>query len=191
MHDDLVDAVEWAVQQGYADRERVAIMGGSYGGYAALVGATFTPDVFTAAVDLVGISDLANFMRTQPSFLRAAWSTTGTGSSATRVTGAGSGHARRGPRSAVSTRPRRPCSSRREPTTLVSPEPSPDNVVATLRSCGVHVDYLVFDDEGHGFVNPRTPSRSTARSSGSSPSTWWARTFRESSSVHAPSGSLS
>ncbi|BBZ55816.1 peptidase [Mycolicibacterium phocaicum] len=56
MHDDLIDAVDWAVKQGYADRDKVAIYGGSYGGYAALVGVTFTPDVFAAAIDYVGIS---------------------------------------------------------------------------------------------------------------------------------------
>ena len=69
MHDDLIDGVNWAVEHGYADPDRVAIFGGSYGGYATLVGVTFTPDVFAAAVDYVGISDLENFMRTQPSFL--------------------------------------------------------------------------------------------------------------------------
>ncbi|RDD84352.1 S9 family peptidase [Streptomyces parvulus] len=72
MHDDLIDGVNWAVARGYADPDRVAIMGASYGGYAALVGITFTPDVFAAAVDIVGISDLANFMRSQPAFARPA-----------------------------------------------------------------------------------------------------------------------
>ena len=58
MHDDLVDAVGWAVEEGVADPDRVAIYGGSYGGYAALVGATFTPDLFRCAVDIVGPSSL-------------------------------------------------------------------------------------------------------------------------------------
>lgn len=70
MHDDLIDGVNWAVEQGYADPERVAIFGGSYGGYATLVGVTFTPDVFAAAIDYVGISSLANFMRTLPEIAR-------------------------------------------------------------------------------------------------------------------------
>src|SRR5262249_28087854 len=56
MHDDLIDAVDWAVKEGYADPKKVAIYGGSYGGYAALVGATFTPDKFACAVDIVGPS---------------------------------------------------------------------------------------------------------------------------------------
>src|SRR5206468_3571215 len=58
MHDDLIDAVNWAVAQGIADPARVAIMGTSYGGYSALVGVTFTPGKFACAVDLVGISNL-------------------------------------------------------------------------------------------------------------------------------------
>ena len=61
---------DWAVEQGYADRDRVAIFGGSYGGYATLVGVTFTPDLFAAAIDYVGISSLVNFMRTLPATAR-------------------------------------------------------------------------------------------------------------------------
>ncbi|MDT0330585.1 S9 family peptidase [Nocardiopsis lambiniae] len=59
MHDDLLDAVDWAVAQGYTDPDRVGIYGSSYGGYAALVGAAFTPDRFAAAVSYTGMSDLA------------------------------------------------------------------------------------------------------------------------------------
>ena len=61
MHDDLIDAVDWAIAQGIADPARVAIMGTSYGGYSALVGLTFTPEKFACAVDLVGISNLVTF----------------------------------------------------------------------------------------------------------------------------------
>ena len=58
MHNDLVDGVHWAIDQGIADPKKVAIYGGSYGGFAALVGATFTPDLFCCAVDIVGPSNL-------------------------------------------------------------------------------------------------------------------------------------
>ena len=68
MHDDLIDGLEWVLGQGYADRERVAIYGGSYGGYAALVGATFTPDVFRCAVDVVGPSNLKTLIETTPPY---------------------------------------------------------------------------------------------------------------------------
>ena len=68
MHDDLIDAVEHVVGLGAADRSRVGIYGGSYGGYAALVGATFTPDVFRCAVDVVGPSNLRTLLETIPPY---------------------------------------------------------------------------------------------------------------------------
>jgi len=61
MHDDLIDAVNWAIKEKIADPKRIAIYGGSYGGYATLVGMTFTPDVFACGVDIVGISNLNTF----------------------------------------------------------------------------------------------------------------------------------
>ena len=68
MHDDLVDAVDWVVEQGYADRKRIGIYGGSYGGYAALVGAAFTPDLFRCAVDVVGPSNLKTLIESIPPY---------------------------------------------------------------------------------------------------------------------------
>jgi dipeptidyl aminopeptidase/acylaminoacyl peptidase len=68
MHDDLIDTVEWAVQQGYADPERIAIMGGSYGGYAALAGLTFTPEKFACAIDIVGPSNLKTLISSIPPY---------------------------------------------------------------------------------------------------------------------------
>jgi len=68
MHDDLIDAVEHVVGQGWVDRTRVGISGGSYGGYAALVGATFTPDVFCCAVDVVGPSNLKTLIESIPPY---------------------------------------------------------------------------------------------------------------------------
>ena len=66
MHDDLVDAVNWAIDAGIADPEKIAIYGGSYGGYAALVGATFTPDLFCCAVDVVGPATSSPGLRQSP-----------------------------------------------------------------------------------------------------------------------------
>lgn len=68
MHEDLVDAVSWAVEQGIADPGRVAIYGGSYGGYAALVGAAFTPEVFACAVSMMGPSNLISFVGSVPPY---------------------------------------------------------------------------------------------------------------------------
>jgi len=68
MHDDLIDAVNWAVKQGYADPKKVAIMGGSYGGYAVLAGLAFTPDFFTCGVDIVGPSNLKTLIGSIPPY---------------------------------------------------------------------------------------------------------------------------
>lgn len=68
MHDDLIDAVNWIVEEGIADENKVAIMGGSYGGYAALVGLTFTPDVFACGVDIVGPSSLITLLQSIPPY---------------------------------------------------------------------------------------------------------------------------
>jgi dipeptidyl aminopeptidase/acylaminoacyl peptidase len=68
MHDDLIDAVDWAIGQGIADPARVAIVGISYGGYSALVGLTFTPEKFACAVDLCGISNIVTLLNTIPEY---------------------------------------------------------------------------------------------------------------------------
>lgn len=68
MQQDLTDAVNWAVAQGYADRSRVAIMGASYGGYAALAGAAFTPGVYACAIDMFGPSSLITLVKSTPSY---------------------------------------------------------------------------------------------------------------------------
>ena len=154
MHDDLIDAVDWAVEQGYADRERVAIFGGSYGGYATLVGVTFTPDVFAAAIDYVGISDLSNFMRTLPEIARPHL--------------ANNWHMFVGdpddPAQLADMLARSPITrvdQIRTPLLVVQGandsrvvKAESDNLVEALRARGVEVEYMVKDDEGHGFVNP-------------------------------------
>src|SRR5690606_16431261 len=68
MHDDLIDAVQWAVESGTTTADKVAIMGGSYGGYATLVGLTFTPDTFACGVDIVGPANLNTLLSTVPPY---------------------------------------------------------------------------------------------------------------------------
>ncbi|MGV9800734.1 S9 family peptidase [Mycobacterium sp. NPDC003449] len=154
MHDDLIDAVDWAVKQGYADRDKVAIFGGSYGGYATLVGVTFTPDVFAAAIDYVGISNLANFMRTLPNvarrFLATNWH---------RYVGDPDDPAQEADMLARS--PITKVDQIRTPLLVVQGandsrvvQAESDNMVEALRARGVEVEYMVKEDEGHGFVNP-------------------------------------
>ncbi|MGW4096658.1 alpha/beta fold hydrolase [Mycobacterium sp. NPDC004974] len=154
MHDDLIDGVDWAVDQGYADPERVAIFGGSYGGYATLVGVTFTPHVFAAAIDYVGISDLSNFMRTLPVIARPHL--------------ANNWHLFVGnpddPEQEADMLARSPITKVdqiRTPLLVIQGandvrvvQAESDNLVEALRARGADVEYMVKDDEGHGFVNP-------------------------------------
>ena len=154
MHDDLIDGVNWAVDQGYADPDRVAIFGGSYGGYATLVGVTFTPDVFAAAIDYVGISDLSNFMRTLPEIARPHL--------------ANNWHLFVGnpddPEQLADMLARSPITKVdqiKTPLLVIQGandvrvvQAESDNLVEALRARGVEVEYMVKEDEGHGFVNP-------------------------------------
>ena len=75
MHDDLIDAVNGPSSEGIADPKKVAIMGGSYGGYATLVGLTFTPETFACGVDIVGPSNLQDAAQIDPAVLEAACAT--------------------------------------------------------------------------------------------------------------------
>ena len=68
MHDDLIDAVDWAIAKGVTSPDKVAIMGGSYGGYATLAGLTLTPDKFACGVDIVGPSNLLTLLGTIPPY---------------------------------------------------------------------------------------------------------------------------
>ncbi|MEU8705510.1 S9 family peptidase [Streptomyces sp. NPDC048565] len=153
MHDDLIDAVDWAVDAGYADRDRVAIFGGSYGGYATLVGVTFTPDVFAAAIDVCGVSNLVTFLRTVPEFAKPQlfnnW-----------YLFAGNPE---DPAQEADLRSRSPISRVdhiRTPLMVVQGgndvrvvKAESDQIVDALRARGVEVEYMVKDNEGHGFVN--------------------------------------
>ncbi len=153
MHDDLIDAVDWAVEEGYADRDRVAIFGGSYGGYAALVGVTFTPDVFAAAIDYVGISSLVNFMRTlspaaKPHLTNNWHLYAGNPDDPAQE----ADMLARSPITRVD-RIRTPLLVLQGANDVRVVQAESDNLVEALRARGVEVEYMVKDDEGHGFVN--------------------------------------
>jgi dipeptidyl aminopeptidase/acylaminoacyl peptidase len=154
MHDDLVDAVEWAVSHGYADPGRIAIFGGSYGGYAALVGVTVTPHLFAAAVDYVGVSDLAATMRSFPEAVRP-----GLRHNWFRYVGdpdVPEQEADMLARSPISHLDRvvTPLMIFQGANDVRVKQSESDNVVERLRARGVEVAYRVFADEGHAFVNP-------------------------------------
>ncbi|OZM71350.1 S9 family peptidase [Amycolatopsis antarctica] len=159
MHDDLIDAADWAVAQGYADPARIGIVGGSYGGYAALVGVTVTPDYFAAAVDYVGISDLANFMRTLPSFLRPHlinnwYRYVGDPDIPEQETDM----LARSPIT-MADRIRTPLLIAQGANDVRVVQAESDNIVGSLRQRGVPVEYLLAEDEGHGFENPENQVR--------------------------------
>jgi dipeptidyl aminopeptidase/acylaminoacyl peptidase len=156
MHDDLLDAVDWVVAQGYVDPQRVAIYGGSYGGYAALVGATFTPEVFCCAVDIVGPSNLKTLIESIPPYwvpLIAQFYT--------RV-----GHPEtdadflweRSPLSKVD-RIRIPLLIAQGANDPRVKQAESEQIVAALTERGIDHIYLVFEDEGHGFAKPENRLR--------------------------------
>ncbi|MHB8342138.1 MAG: S9 family peptidase, partial [Mycobacteriales bacterium] len=151
MHDDLIDAVEWAVKEGYADPTRVGIYGGSYGGYAALVGVTFTPDVFAASVSYCGPSSLATLIRSFPPY----WKTFLAGTFH-RYVGDPDDPAAEADMLARS--PITRVDQIRTPLLVAQGANDPrvtkvesDQIVEALRARGVDVEYIVKDDEGHGF----------------------------------------
>jgi dipeptidyl aminopeptidase/acylaminoacyl peptidase len=154
MHDDLIDGVNWAIAEGIADPARVGIYGGSYGGYAALVGVTFTPDVFAAAVSYVGPSSLVTLTKSFPAYWRPLLASTWF-----RYVGDPENPEdlaemeRRSPLNRVDqiTTPLLVIQGANDP--RVTKQES-DQIVAALHERGVPVDYICKDDEGHGFVKP-------------------------------------
>ncbi|MEU0126379.1 S9 family peptidase [Streptomyces sp. NPDC006289] len=154
MHDDLIDAVDWAVDEAGVDGDRVAIFGGSYGGYAALVGVTFTPDVFAAAIDFCGVSNLVTFLRTVPEFAKSQlvnnW-----------YRYAGNPDVPEQEADLLARSPISRVDQIRTPLMVVQGandirvvKAESDQIVDALRARGVEVEYMVKDNEGHGFVNP-------------------------------------
>jgi dipeptidyl aminopeptidase/acylaminoacyl peptidase len=151
MHDDLVDAVHWAVEQGFADPKKVAIYGGSYGGYAALVGATFTPDLFRCAIDVVGPSNLITLIKTIPPY----WSTF-LATFYKRV-----GNPETEEEFLKSRSPLFKVDQIKIPILIAQGANDPrvkqsesEQIVAAMKSKGIDYEYLLFPDEGHGFAKP-------------------------------------
>jgi len=153
MHDDLIDAVEWAAAQGIAARDKVAIMGGSYGGYATLAGLTFTPTAFACGVDIVGPSNLETLLQTIPPYWTAIVEQF---------------HQRMGN---PNTEEGRALLRERSPLykagDIVRPlligqgandprvkQAESDQIVGAMREKGIPVTYVLFPDEGHGFARP-------------------------------------
>jgi dipeptidyl aminopeptidase/acylaminoacyl peptidase len=151
MHDDLIDGKRWLVKQGYADPKRVGIMGGSYGGYATLVGLTFTPDEFAAGVDIVGPSNIVTLLKTIPPY----WEPTKAmfkrrvGDLETEVEFL---HSRS---------PLFKADQIKAPLLIGQGANDPrvkqaesEQIVEAMRKANKPVEYIVYMDEGHGFARP-------------------------------------
>ena len=151
MHTDLLDAVDWVVGQGYADRAKVGIYGGSYGGYAALAGAAFTPDAFACAVDIVGPSNLKTLIESIPPY----WAPM-IAQFHTRVGNPETEEEFLWERSPLSR-----AGDIRIPLLIAQGANDPrvkqaesEQIVAALTDKGIDHEYLLFPDEGHGFAKP-------------------------------------
>jgi dipeptidyl aminopeptidase/acylaminoacyl peptidase len=156
MHTDLIDGLEHAIAQGWIDRDRMAIYGGSYGGYAALVGATFTPDVFRCAVDIVGPSNLVTLLNTIPPY----WF--GVATQFHKLLG----HPEGDRDFLLSRSPLSRVDDIRIPLLIAQGANDPrvkqtesEQIVEALRTAGVPHEYLLFEDEGHGFARPENRLR--------------------------------
>jgi len=159
MHDDLIDAVDFVVAKGWADPERVGIVGGSYGGYAALVGATFTPDVFRCAVAFAAPSNLKTLLESIPPYWApiAAQLYRRVGDPRTEADFLWS----RSPLSRVDAIeiPILVVQGANDPRV---PRAESEQIVAAMQEKGIDHEYLLFDDEGHSLVKPESRLRSAA-----------------------------
>jgi len=153
MHDDLIDAVDWAIAQDIADPDRVAIMGGSYGGYAALVGVTFTPEKFACAVDIVGISNLVTFLNTIPEYWMT-WKSIWKVRVGDYTSEAGQRFLQE--RSPLNRADRivRPLLIGQGANDVRVKASESEQIVAAMQQHGIPVTYVYYPDEGHGFGRP-------------------------------------
>ena len=153
MHDDLIDAVNWAVAGKVADPKRVAIMGGSYGGYATLAGLTFTPDVFAAGVDIVGPSNLITLLSTIPPYWAPQIELFTTRLGDHRTAEGRKFLESRSPLTFVDriTRPLLIAQGANDPRVK---QAESDQIVSAMKAKNIPVVYALFPDEGHGFARP-------------------------------------
>ncbi len=153
MHNDLLDAVDWAVKEGIADKNAVAIMGGSYGGYATLAGLTFSPEVFACGVDIVGPSSLITLLETIPPYWAPMLELF-----TSRV---GDHRTEEGREFLKSRSPLTFADRIRKPLLIGQGANDPrvkqaesDQIVQAMQAKNIPVTYVLYPDEGHGFARP-------------------------------------
>ncbi len=150
MQDDITDGVQWLIKQGIADPKRVGIYGASYGGYATLAGITFTPDLYAAAVDYVGVSNMFTFLNSIPSY----WE------SQRRMLYERVGDPIKDKELLTKVSPVFHADKIKTPLFVAQGANDPrvnkaesDQIVDALKKRGVKVEYMVKENEGHGFSN--------------------------------------
>ena len=151
MHQDLVDGVDWLVKSGISDPKKVGIAGGSYGGYATLVGLTFTPDVFACGVDIVGPSSIPTLIKSIPPYWKPL-----RGLFDSRVGNIDTEEEFLKQRSPLYladriTKPLLIGQGANDPRVK---QAESDQIVAAMRGAKKEVQYVVYPDEGHGFARP-------------------------------------
>ncbi len=152
MQDDLTDAVKWAVAQGIADPRKVAIMGGSYGGYATLAGLAFTPDLYACGVDIVGPSNLKTLLEATPAY----WATM------RKQLYLRMGDVDQDSLFNRKVSPLFHVDQVKVPLLVGQGQNDPrvniresTQMVEAMRAKGLPVEYVVYADEGHGFARPQ------------------------------------
>ncbi len=150
MNDDLIDGVNWTVQEGIADPDQVAIMGGSYGGYATLWGMANTPDTFACGVDIVGISNLTSFILGLP-YWQADIELIATRIGDPRTEGGRAFLAERSPLS-YADQIKKPLLISQGANDPRVKQAESDQIVHAMQDANIPVTYLLYTDEGHGFA---------------------------------------
>jgi dipeptidyl aminopeptidase/acylaminoacyl peptidase len=153
MHDDLLDAVQWAIKEKVTTAEKVAIYGGSYGGYATLVGVTFTPDTFACGVDIVGPSNLDTLLGSIPPYWKSFYEDL-----ARRV---GDPRTEEGKKLLAERSPLMRVQAIKKPLLIAQGANDPrvkqaeaDQIVKAMKDKNLPVTYVLYPEEGHGFARP-------------------------------------
>ena len=153
MQDDITWGVKYLIKQGFSDPSKIAIMGGSYGGYATLAGLTFTPDVYACGIDIVGPSNLFTLLESVPAYWESG--------RAFLYGMTGDPNTEEGKKRIKESSPLFHADKITKPLLIVQGANDPrvkkaeaDQIVIALRDKGKDVEYLLADDEGHGFAKP-------------------------------------
>lgn len=154
MHDDLIDAVDWAIKQGVTTKDKVAIMGGSFGGYATLIGLTKTPDVFACGVDIVGMSNLETMMKSFPDYWKPLLALE-------KIIVGGDPDTEAGRQFLATRSPLTYVNQIIKPLLIAQGANDPrvkqaesEQIVDKMQKNKIPVTYVLFPDEGHGFKRP-------------------------------------